>query len=162
MTEMSDRLERPASIEIANETLLRIGAIADTDRTEAYVVGGFVRDRILGKDATDVDIVVIGDGISFAKLVARELGIRDIVTYEAFGTAMLPYRGGKIEFVTAREESYSRESRKPSVKQASLESDLSRRDFTINAMAASINRGRLGAVVDPYNGYGDLVARLYG
>ncbi|MGA2625079.1 MAG: CCA tRNA nucleotidyltransferase [Bacteroidota bacterium] len=147
-------------IEITDDVLSRIGAMADRQGTEAYVVGGYVRDRLLGKDVKDIDIVVVGDAISFAHSVAEELGNKRVVEYEKFGTAMIPLESGKVEFVTAREESYDSDSRKPHVKYATLQSDLSRRDFTINALAASINKKRFGEVVDPFNGEADLRKRI--
>jgi len=147
-------------IDITQDVLLRIGSIADTEKIEAYVVGGYVRDKLLGKEVKDIDIVVIGDGINFATKVAKELGFKDIVTYEKFGTAMLPMGDGKIEFVAAREESYARDSRKPRVKKASLESDLSRRDFTINTLAASLNKKSFGLLSDPFNGTVDLNEKI--
>lgn len=150
----------PAStkhITIEQDILQTIGAYADEMKVEAYVVGGYVRDKLLGKEVKDIDIVVVGDGISFAKRIAEKFGRKnDIVTFDKFGTAMLPVNGGKIEFVAAREETYDTTSRKPKVKRATLQSDLSRRDFTINALAASINKERFGEIVDPYNGETDL------
>ncbi len=143
-------------IEITQDILIRISAIADEYNVEAYVVGGFVRDALLGKDCKDIDIVVVGDGVVFAKQVAEKFGWKNVVIYEKFGTAMLPLEDGKIEFVGAREESYEPSSRKPTVKKASLESDLSRRDFTVNTLAASINKKHFGEVKDPFNGYADL------
>lgn len=147
-------------IEIQNITLQKIGSIADRHSVEAYVVGGYVRDLLLGKEVNDIDIVVIGDGVEFAKNVAKEIGNAKVVTFEKFGTAMLPYDGGKIEFVGARKESYSRSSRKPDVIVGTLEDDLSRRDFTINAMAVSINTERFGTLVDPFHGRKDLENKL--
>jgi tRNA nucleotidyltransferase/poly(A) polymerase len=148
-------------IEITREILTRIGSIADQENVEVYVVGGYVRDRLLGKDSTDLDIVVIGDGIAFARTVAARLGRKQIVTFEKFGTAMLQLDGeSKIEFVAAREESYESSSRKPAVKRATLESDLARRDFTINAMAASLNKNALGAIVDLFDGAADLEKKI--
>jgi poly(A) polymerase len=150
----------PRTIEISQGALLRIGALADKKKVEAYVVGGYVRDKFLGKEVKDIDIVVIGDGIAFAREVAAMFKLNNIVTFEKFGTAMLPIDGGKIEFVAAREEAYDPSSRKPTVKKATLESDLSRRDFTVNALAASLNKERLGEVVDPFNGYADLQKKI--
>lgn len=147
-------------IDINQEILTRIGSLADQLGVEAYVVGGYVRDKLLGKEVTDIDIVVVGDGIAFAQNVASSLKQKQIVTYEKFGTAMLPLSAGKIEFVSAREESYESSSRKPSVKKASLMSDLSRRDFTINALAASINREDFGNVIDEYHGIDDLQKKI--
>ncbi len=147
-------------LEISNTYLKRIGAVADEHSIEAYVVGGYVRDKLLGKDVNDIDIVVVGSGVEFAQLVAEKLGKRKIVTYEKFGTAMLPTEGGKIEFVGARKESYNRESRNPLVEVGTLEEDLSRRDFTINALALSLNEQRWGELVDPFNGRSDLKDRI--
>ncbi|HOV98883.1 MAG TPA: HD domain-containing protein [Bacteroidota bacterium] len=144
-----------------NDPLLKkIGMLADTAPVEAYVVGGYVRDFILGKECSDIDIVVIGNGIEFAKLVARELGIREPVIYENFGTAMLPFGERKLEFVGSRKESYNRDSRKPIVATGTLAEDLSRRDFTINAMAVSLNSKTFGKLVDPFNGREDIERKL--
>jgi len=147
-------------LDIPNPLLARIGAIADEAGAATYVVGGFVRDAILGKAVKDIDIVVIGDGIAFAKLAAAKMSIRNVVTFEKFGTAMLQLDAGKVEFVGAREESYQSSSRKPEVKQATLESDLARRDFTVNAIAASLNKGTFGEILDPYNGEGDIRKKI--
>ncbi len=147
-------------IEITNETLLRIGRIADELSIEAYVVGGYVRDKLLGKEVQDIDIVVVGDGVEFARNVGKRFGRNNIVVFERFGTAILPLDSGKIEFVAAREEQYEKDSRKPIVKRASLESDLSRRDFTMNTLAASINKEQLGKVVDIFEGQRDLAEKI--
>jgi len=154
---MSETLQ---SITIEEELLRTVGSIADREKAEAYVVGGYVRDTILGRPLKDLDILVVGDAIGFAGIVARHFGRKKIVTFEKFGTAMLPLEGTNIEFVGAREESYEPDSRKPVVRRATLESDLSRRDFTFNALAASINAGSFGKVVDPYGGYADLRAGI--
>ena len=134
-------------LEIQNSTIKKIGAVADELSVEAYVVGGYVRDKLLGKEVNDIDIVVVGNGVEFAQSVAEKLGKRKIITFEKFGTAMLPVDDGKIEFVGARKESYNKDSRKPSVAFGTLEEDLSRRDFTMNALAASINKERWGEIV---------------
>lgn len=148
-------------ITIEQDILHGIGALADSMNIEAYVVGGYVRDKLLGKEVKDIDIVVVGDGIGFAKSVATKVGSKKgIVVFEKFGTAILPVDGGKIEFVTAREEIYEPSSRKPQVKEAALQVDLSRRDFTINALAASINKERFGEVIDPFGGEADLQAKI--
>ncbi len=136
--------------------LARIGGMADEQGVEAYVVGGYVRDALLGSSDNDVDIVVIGDGVAFARSVADRLGVPKIIAYEKFGTAMVPLGRGKLEFVGARRERYSSDSRKPQVSGGTLVEDLRRRDFTVNALAASLNQGRFGELVDPLNGYNDL------
>jgi len=153
-------MSRTSQIDINHGVLIRIGSIADELNVEAYVVGGYVRDKLLGKEAKDIDIVVVGDGIVFAKSVSERFGIKSPVIYEKFGTAMLLLDDGKIEFVTAREELYDSSSRKPRVKQATLESDLSRRDFTINALAASVNKDKFGEIIDPFDGEKDIEHRI--
>lgn len=153
-------------VDIQESLLRRIGAIADEGRTRAFVVGGYVRDLLLGKTVTDIDIVVVGSGIEFGATVARALGRSNLVVFENFGTAMLQLddepgtAGMKIEFVGARKESYHKSSRKPLVEVGTLEDDLSRRDFTINAIAASLNAADLGSVVDPFDGQGALHDQL--
>ncbi len=147
---------RTTKIDIQNDIIKRIGKIADDNNIEAYVVGGYVRDKLLNNEVKDVDIMIIGDGIAFAKIVAKKFGNIKVVKYEKFGTAMLPIEDAKVEFVTAREETYQPDSRKPRVTKSSLEADLSRRDFTINAIAASINKSDFGKIIDPYNGETDL------
>ncbi len=137
-----------------------IGRIADKEGFEAFVVGGYVRDLILRRPIQDFDVMVIGDGIAFAEKVAAQLKIQTLVVYHNFGTAMLPlganYAHRKIEFVGARRESYHAESRNPVVVPADLQSDLSRRDFTVNAMAMRINEGHYGEIEDHFNGRQDL------
>lgn len=148
------------TLELTNPYLKKIGAVADARGTEAYVVGGYVRDLLLGKEVNDIDIVVVGSGIEFAEAVAAAMKKRKIVTYEKFGTAMMPTEGGKIEFVGSRKEQYHRDSRNPVVAVGTLKEDLSRRDFTVNAMAASLNAGRWGALADPFGGTEDLQKRI--
>lgn len=119
----------------------------------AYVVGGYVRDRLLSRSSKDLDIVCVGDGIALAQRVAASLRPRSRVTvYKRFGTAMLKHRDLEIEFVGARKESYRSDSRKPSVEAGSLEDDQNRRDFTINALAISLNERDFGTIIDPFNG----------
>lgn len=136
-----------------------VARVADREKVEVYVIGGFVRDHILGRvhPDKDIDIVVIGDGPAMARAVAREIS-RDIrvTVFKTFGTAMFRYENNDIEFVGARKESYSAESRKPSVKPGTLEDDQNRRDFTINALAISLNRDNPGEVLDPFGGLDDL------
>lgn len=147
-------------IQIEEPLLKQIGQIADQLSIRAYAVGGFVRDYLLGKPARqtagrqvkDIDVVVVGDGVGFGRHVAHALGRTNLVVYENFGTAMLQLDDCKLEFVGARKESYSKYSRKPRVEVGTLEDDLSRRDFTVNAIAASLNVEDLGSVVDPFNG----------
>jgi poly(A) polymerase len=141
--------------------------IADAARemgVDAYVIGGYVRDRIMGRDTGDIDILVLGSGIGLAKKVAGRLGLtKGVSYYKNFGTAMLRHHDRQlliIEFVGARKESYSRESRKPVVEDGSLEDDQKRRDFTINAMAISLRDEDRGLLLDPFDGVGDIAHRL--
>jgi poly(A) polymerase len=145
---------------LANPLLQVIGDTADRIHMDAYVVGGYVRDLLLGSEAHDIDIVVMGDGVAFARKVAERLQITTVVTFEQFGTAMIPLDHGKVEFVGARKEKYSSGSRKPQVTVGTLEDDLLRRDFTVNAVAASLAQGRFGRIVDPLGGRDDLQARI--
>ncbi|MBU1299485.1 MAG: CCA tRNA nucleotidyltransferase [Bacteroidetes bacterium] len=153
-------IKKTKYIKIKNELIKKIGEIADKNDTVAFVVGGYVRDKLLGKEIKDIDIMVIGDGITLANQVAKVFGIHKVITYEKFGTAMLPIDDGKVEFVSAREELYEQGSRKPFVIKSSLEEDLSRRDFTINALAVSINEKQYGKIEDPFNGEVDLKNRI--
>jgi len=147
-------------IPITNPLLTRIGAIADEVGIAVYVVGGYVRDFLLGTEVQDIDILVMGDGIGFARRVAAAMGFTSVVTYERFGTAMVPLPEGKLEFVGARKERYDESSRKPEVTPATLDEDLSRRDFTVNALAVSLNADRFGELQDPHGGMKDLEARI--
>jgi poly(A) polymerase len=130
----------------------------------AYVIGGYVRDRLMGRPTADIDILVIGSGIEVAARVAEKLGGNTRVNYyKNFGTAMLKYYDDMewiIEFVGARKESYQRDSRKPIVEDGSLEDDQNRRDFTINAMAISLQEDDYGSLLDPFNGIGDIERKL--
>jgi poly(A) polymerase len=145
----------------SNEHILKtIGAIADKTQAEVYAVGGFVRDRLLGKNGKDIDFVVVGDGLAFTRDVAQQLNSRDFTVYKKFGTAMLRYGGYTLEFVGARKESYRDDSRKPEVESADLNADLARRDFTINAIAMSVNAAQFGQLVDPFKGQADLQHKI--
>jgi len=150
----------PRVLPVGNELLQRIGAVADELGVEAYAVGGFVRDVIMGRAGKDIDIVVVGDGIAFARAVAKKLGQQTVVTFDRFGTAMIPFTQGKVEFVGARKEAYHPDSRNPDVQAATLQEDLLRRDFTVNAIAASLNAGRFGALADPLHGEEDISRRI--
>ncbi len=147
-------------LEIQEPLLRRVGAIADRLSERAFVVGGFVRDLLLGKQVRDIDIVVVGQGVSFGEQVARELGRSNLVVFEKFGTAMLQLDDWKLEFVGARKESYSKYSRKPKVEVGTLDDDLSRRDFTVNAMAVSLNAQDFGTLLDPFDGQKAIEDRM--
>lgn len=140
------------SLNIQEPLLKTIGGIADRSSTQAFVVGGYVRDYLLGKQVKDLDVVVVGQGVEFGKKVAQELGRTNLVVFENFGTAMLQLEEWKLEFVGARKESYHRYSRKPKVEVGTLDDDLSRRDFTVNAMAVSLNAADFGRLLDPFDG----------
>lgn len=151
---------RKKTLHLEDPLLSSIGSIADREGVEAYVVGGYVRDLLLGLRDTDIDILVVGDGVRFAEKVAKELGINSVVTYEKFGTAMLMMKQGKLEFVGARKEQYSADSRKPAVERGTLEDDLSRRDFTVNALAVRLNKDGFGDLQDPFGGQADLKNKI--
>lgn len=134
--------------------------LADQRGTPCYVIGGFVRDHIMGRPfKNDIDILVIGSGIDFANRLGEQLKTQ-VAVYKSFGTAMLVYEGLNIEFVGARKESYRKDSRKPIVEDGSLQDDQNRRDFTINAMAYSLNRKTFGELLDPFNGIADIQNRI--
>ena len=147
-------------IDLAHPLLAEIGAAADEAGLEVYVVGGYVRDLILGEVDRDIDILVMGDGVAFARTVAARLNIHTVVAYERFGTAMVPIENGKVEFVGARKERYDSGSRNPEGSAGTLQDDLLRRDFTVNTLAVSLNKERFGTLLDPFNGRGDLAARI--
>lgn len=132
-----------------------ISEVVDRLGVEAYVVGGYVRDHYLGRPSTDIDVVVVGSGVAVAEELGRVLQAK-VTIYRTYGTAMLRWQGTEVEFVGARKESYSPESRNPQVEPGSLEDDQRRRDFTINAMAWSLNRDSFGELVDPFDGMYDL------
>ena len=147
-------------LNIQEPLLRRVGEIADRSSVRAFVVGGFVRDHLLGKQVRDIDIVVVGQGVSFGEQVAGEMGRTNLVVFEKFGTAMLQLDDWKLEFVGARKESYSKYSRKPKVEVGTLDDDLSRRDFTVNAMAVSLNAPDFGMLLDPFDGQQALEERI--
>lgn len=129
----------------------------ETDNTEVYVIGGYVRDKLLKRaDKKDIDIVVKGNGIEFAQKLANKLKIKKLSIYKTYGTAMFQFEDTELEFVGARKESYSPESRNPKVEQGSIEDDQKRRDLTINALAISLNKETYGEITDPFNGIEDL------
>ena len=136
-----------------------ISEIAASKGVRAFVIGGYVRDCFLGRPGKDIDIVVEGSGIELAEAVAEAVH-SNVSVFRNFGTAMLRYRGIEVEFVGARKESYRRDSRKPIVENGTLEDDQKRRDFTINAMAFSLQKDDFGALVDPFGGIRDLAAGI--
>lgn len=137
-----------------------ISTLADQEKIPCFVIGGYVRDRIMGRAfKDDVDILVLGSGIDFANKVGTHLGTK-VTIFKSFGTAMLVYEGLNVEFVGARKESYRSDSRKPIVEDGTLDDDQKRRDFTINAMAYSLNGATYGQLLDPFNGMEDIKNRI--
>lgn len=134
-----------------------IGRVADHLRMECYVVGGYVRDLFLERASNDIDVVVVGSGIRVAEELKNQLGRKaHLSVFRNFGTAQVKYRDLEVEFVGARKESYSHDSRKPHVEDGTLEDDQNRRDFTINALAICLNHDRFGELVDPFDGVYDM------
>ena len=140
---------------LTNPIFRRISRLAEEQGVRAFVVGGYVRDHFLRRPSTDIDVVVVGSGIALAEALGRELHAK-VSVFKTFGTAMLRHKGVEVEFVGARRESYTQDSRKPQVEAGTLEDDQRRRDFTINAMAWSLNAGSFGELVDPFDGMDDL------
>ena len=141
-------------------TLKQIGKIARTNNKEVYVVGGVVRDLFLDRPLNEIDLMVIGDGVQFAEVLAKEMGVKKVVPFPKFSTAHIPSRPVPIEVAAARKESYDDDSRKPKeVVYTDLKGDLIRRDFTVNAMAMSLIPEKFGELHDPYNGVKDLQAK---
>ena len=137
-----------------------ISEAAEELGVEVYVIGGYVRDIFLNRPSKDIDVVAVGSGIELAKRVAKKIGRGAYLSvFKNFGTAQLKYHGTEVEFVGARKESYSHDSRKPIVEDGTLEDDQNRRDFTINAMAVCLNKARFGELVDPFGGLDDLKER---
>lgn len=143
------------------EIFHQISAVADRLGVECYVVGGYVRDIFLERPSDDIDVVVVGSGIEVASALKKELGRKaHLSVFRNFGTAQVKFHDMEVEFVGARKESYSHDSRKPIVEDGTLEDDQNRRDFTINAMAICLNKSRFGELVDPFNGIADLQDRI--
>ena len=139
----------------------KISCCADKLNLPCFVIGGFVRDLILKRESNDIDVVVLGSGIEMATELKKTLGKGAYLSvFKNFGTAQVKYKDTEIEFVGARKESYSRDSRKPIVENGTLEDDQNRRDFTINAMAICLNKERFGELVDPFNGVQDIELKI--
>lgn len=137
-----------------------VSEVADAENVSVYVIGGFVRDIFLKRNSKDIDIVVLGNGIDIAKKVSKVIKRSKVAVYKNFGTAQLKLDDIEVEFVGARKESYRLDSRKPIVENGTLNDDLQRRDFTINALAISLNSRTFGQLVDQFNGIGDLDDRI--
>jgi tRNA nucleotidyltransferase/poly(A) polymerase len=145
---------------LADPVFALVGEAADQLNIPAFVVGGYVRDFLLGHGSKDVDIVAIGSGVKLAQAFAEKIGSKPAVVYENFGTALVRYKGYDIEFIGARKESYRADSRKPLVENGSLEDDQKRRDFTINALYLCLNQDRFGELLDPFGGIGDMQSKI--
>ena len=149
-------------VHLADNPVFRlVGGIADSMGQPCFVVGGYVRDLFLKRHSTDIDFVTVGSGIKIAEKVASGLGGKtSLAVYSNFGTAQVKHKGMELEFVGARKESYSHDSRNPVVEDGTLDDDQKRRDFTVNAMAISLNEGSFGELVDPFDGLSDLGKRI--
>ncbi|HEY6907445.1 MAG TPA: CCA tRNA nucleotidyltransferase, partial [Ignavibacteriaceae bacterium] len=160
----SKKLRRdPADLgtELSKYSFLNIAsAAAEENNYSVFIVGGFVRDLILKRERNEIDFLVVGDGENYARLLAEKLGINKIDVFRNFGTAHFKYGDYDLEFVGARKESYKRESRKPDVIGGSFDEDISRRDFTINTLAVSINRNDFGVLIDRYYGLADIKNKI--
>src|SRR4030095_4164902 len=150
----------------SNIIIKQIAQLARNDNINAYIVGGYVRDKLLGKQDADIDISVIGNAIDFAKKAAGSFNAELAAVYDKFGTALLNLTGIgnqnekiKIEFASARKESYNKDSRKPKVQFSDLKDDLSRRDFTVNALAVSLNEDK-NEIIDYFGGQADLKEKI--
>ena len=150
-------------IECTKEEILLLEKIAFAARKlqmPTYVIGGFVRDKIIGRDTKDIDIVCLGDGIALAEQVSAMCKNKPAVAvFKNFGTAQAIIDGIEVEFVGARKESYRADSRNPTVEIGTLEDDQNRRDLTINALAISLNKEDYGHVIDPFNGQQDIARK---
>ena len=141
--------------------LFSAGELGQKENVEVYVVGGFVRDLLMGRPINDIDIMVVGEGIPFAEKLAVKLGKKKVIPFKKFGTALIPNNDLQIEVATARKEAYEDDSRKPSkVIYTDLSGDLLRRDFTINAMAMDIHPSRFGDLTDPFGGIADIENKI--
>ena len=148
-------------IELKDRIFDDLRIVAEKTGIEAYVVGGFVRDIFLDRASKDIDVVVVGNGIEFATEFSKHIGnSSEFAVFKNFGTAMVRSNDWEVEFVGARKESYSRNSRKPEVSPGTLKEDQSRRDFTINALGISLNKNDFGTLLDPFHGLDDLKRKI--
>ncbi|MDP5140428.1 MAG: CCA tRNA nucleotidyltransferase, partial [Spirosomaceae bacterium] len=146
---------------LTSPVFLEISKAADKLGVECYVIGGYVRDIIIGRESKDIDIVCVGSGIALAEALAERLGDNVYVNvFKNFGTAQVIFGEMEIEFVGARKESYRSESRKPIVEDGTLEDDQNRRDFTINALGISLNGKTFGELIDPFDGVKDIKRKI--
>ena len=147
-------------VDLQQPIFKQIAAITNKNEIPAYVVGGFVRDKFLNRPSKDIDVVVLGDGIELAKQFSANVPKSSFSYFKNFGTAMVKTHDWEVEFVGARKESYTHNSRKPAVAPGNLNDDQNRRDFTINALAISLNNKDYGTLIDPFNGIQDLENKI--
>jgi putative nucleotidyltransferase with HDIG domain len=147
-------------VDLQQPIFKQIAAITNKNEIPAYVVGGFVRDKFLNRPSKDIDVVVLGDGIELAKQFSAIVPKSSFSYFKNFGTAMVKTHDWEVEFVGARKESYTHNSRKPAVAPGNLNDDQNRRDFTINALAISLNNKDYGTLIDPFNGIQDLENKI--
>ena len=138
------------------DLFITAGKVAKKQNLSCYLVGGYVRDILLNRQSTDIDIMVEGDALRYAKILGRKIGVPKIVEFEEFGTARIPYNKFEIEVSSARSESYTKDSRNPKIEFSTFIDDMSRRDFTVNAIASSIHPDSFGELHDPFSGIKDL------
>lgn len=162
-SDLNEGNSRPPSgdlgVHLQNPIFKTLSTISDKSKTQAYVIGGFVRDLFLNRPSKDIDVVVVGSGIEYAEAVGRKLNTK-VAVFKNFGTANIKYQDLEVEFVGARKESYRSDSRKPIVEDGTLEDDQLRRDFTINALAINLNADYFGELLDPFDGIKDLENKL--
>jgi putative nucleotidyltransferase with HDIG domain len=147
-------------VDLTQPIFKQIAEVTNKNNVPAYVVGGFVRDIFLNRPSKDIDVVVLGDGIQLAQQLSSKIPKSSFSYFKNFGTAMVKTKDWEVEFVGARKESYTHNSRKPAVKPGSLTDDQNRRDFTINALAISLNDNDYGTLVDPFEGIKDLENKI--
>jgi len=138
------------------DLFMTAGKVAKEQNLSCYLVGGYVRDILLNRQSTDIDIMIEGDALSYAKILGKKIGVPKIVEFKEFGTARIPYDKFEIEVSSARSESYTKDSRNPKIEFSTFKDDMSRRDFTVNAIASSIHPDSFGELHDPFSGIKDL------
>ena len=154
-------IEQRINEHLSNSVFHLVGDVADEMNRECYVVGGYVRDILLERPSKDIDFVTVGSGIEVAERVAKSLGAHtSLAVFKTYGTAQVKSHGVELEFVGARRESYTRDSRNPIVEDGTLDDDQRRRDFTVNAMAICVNKDNYGKLLDPFDGIGDMERKI--
>jgi poly(A) polymerase len=156
----SPSLENKISERLQHSIFKAVQQVTDEQNIKAFAIGGFVRDLILDRPCKDIDVVVSERGPEIAKAVANKLGVKKVTIFKTYGTAMFKFQNWEVEFVGARKESYSADSRNPEVSPGTLEDDQKRRDFTINALAISLNTENYGAIIDPFEGTKHLTEKV--